>query len=93
MLLLARIGNRLRPEPLRHPAHSRELRRRDHKGELVFSQFGFHADLASLFGVIVEDEVAHDPGTEVGKDRVFDAPVIEVLSADHSATAPLIDRP
>jgi len=66
MLLLARINDRLRPEPAQYPVHAAELRRRYRENQYASSQFGFHCEFPLLLFTVVEQEIPDNSGGEIG---------------------------
>src|SRR6266567_6091877 len=83
MLLLTRIEDRLRSQFLQHPAHPGELRRGHCEGQPLSPQFGFQAEIAPLLRAIVADDIAHNPGREVGHRGAFPTTILQLFPADH----------
>ena len=92
MLLPARVDDRLGAQLMQHPAHARELRRRHRKGVLAPSPLGFHVKLAPRFGIVVQDQIAYDPGREVGYRGDLPAAIVEPLTAHHLTSPQLVAR-
>jgi hypothetical protein len=79
MLLLTGIHDRLRAKSSQGPAHSDELRCGYHEIDLSTAEFGFYDELAPRVCVVVQDEIAHDLGREVGQRGDFQTAIPQVL--------------
>jgi hypothetical protein len=75
VLLLTWIDDRLRTQMFQNPAPV-ELRRRDPEGMPTPGQLGFKLELALLPRVLVQQHIAHNPGTEIGCGRAFQAAIL-----------------
>src|SRR5580692_4303606 len=92
VLLLAWVDDGLRPQPAQHPTHAAELGRRHHEGHPVSSQFGFHPKFAPLLVAIVQYDVAHNPGYEVGRCGASGTAIGPLLAANHVGPINLVPQ-
>jgi hypothetical protein len=92
LLLLTRIQDRLRAELIQDPAHAAELGCGHHESDLLTRKFSFDPELAPRLYVIVQNEIAHDPGTEVGRRGEFQTAIVQLFPANHLAPPFLIRR-
>ena len=83
VLLLPRVDDGLRAQPAQHPPHPAELCRRNHEGHPASPPFGLHPEFAPFLGAIVHDNVAHNPGPEVGHRRASGTAIGQLLAANH----------
>src|ERR1700680_234833 len=92
MLLLAGINYRLRSELTHHPVHPAELRRRHHEGYFSSRQFGFHTEIAALLGVIIANDISHNPSAEIGDRSEFHTAISQLFPPDHLCAALLVSH-
>jgi len=74
-----------------HPAHPAELCRGHNAGDLLSCHFGLYTEIAPLLGVIVQNDVSHNTGAEIGDRDEFYMAVSQLFPTDHF-TSPLLIR-
>jgi hypothetical protein len=93
LLLLTRVDDRLRAESLQHPAHRGELYCSHRKGQGLSRYFGLQAELAPLSVPLVHDQIAYDPGMEIGDRSDSGTTVFQSFDAHHARAASLVTHP
>jgi hypothetical protein len=89
VLLLSRVDDRPGTEAWEHPRHPAELCRWEHESDSPPVQFGFELKIPSATGIVVKQEVPHDPGGEVGEGCDFHMAIGQHFVPDH-LRAPLL---